>query len=87
MGATVGQALAIIPKKLLGLVLIAGVIALPIIYLITNKWLENYAFKIKINIWMFFVPLLIVMVVAAVSILAQSLKAALINPAEALRNE
>lgn len=87
MGATVGQALAIIPKKLLGLVLIAGVIALPIIYLITNKWLENYAFKIKNNIWMFFVPLLIVMVVAAVSILAQSLKAALINPAEALRNE
>jgi len=87
MGATVAQALAIIPKKLLGLVLIAGAIALPIIYLMTNKWLENYAFKIQINIWMFLMPLFIVMIVAAVSILAQSLKAALINPAEALRNE
>lgn len=87
MGATVSQALAIIPKKLLGLVLIAGAIALPIIYIITKKWLENYTFKIDINIWMFVVPLLIVMVVAAISILAQSLKAALINPAEALRNE
>ncbi len=87
MGATVTQALAIIPKRLLGLVLIAGAIALPIIYLITKKWLENYAFKIQINIWMFLTPLLIVMVVAAISILAQSLKSALVNPAEALRNE
>lgn len=87
MGATVAQALAIIPKKLLSLVLLAGAIALPIIYLITNKWLDNYAFKIDLNIWMFLVPLLIVMVVAAISILTQSLKSALINPAEALRNE
>lgn len=87
MGATVAQALSIIPKKLLGLVLLSGAIALPIIYLITKKWLDNYAFKIQLNIWMFLVPLLIVMVVAAVSILAQSLKSALINPAEALRNE
>ncbi len=87
MGATIGQALAIIPKKLLGLVLTAGAIALPIIYLIAKKWLENYAFKTQINIWMFLVPLLLVMVVAAISILAQSLKTAMINPAEALRNE
>ncbi|MFS4454720.1 ABC transporter permease [Maribacter sp. 2304DJ31-5] len=87
MGATVGQALAIIPKKLLGLVLLSGAIALPIIYIITKKWLENYAFKIQMSIWMFLVPLLIVMVVAALSIISQSLRTALINPAESLRNE
>ncbi|MRH98986.1 FtsX-like permease family protein [Kriegella sp. EG-1] len=87
MGATVIQALSIIPKKLLSLVLISGIIALPIIYIITINWLDNYAFKIELNIWMFLVPLLIVLLVAAISIISQSLKSALINPAEALRNE
>ena len=87
LGASVGQALIIIPKKLLGLVLISSVIALPIIYFITKKWLENYAFKIEIGLWMFLVPLLVVMLVATLSILAQSLKAALINPSESLRTE
>ena len=87
MGATVGQALAIIPKKLLGLVLLSGAIALPIIYFASGKWLENYAFKIDVGIWMLVFPLLIVMVVAALSILTQSLKTAMINPADTLRNE
>lgn len=87
MGATVGQTLAIIPRKLLGLVLLSGGIALPIIYFVTKKWLENYAFKIDLSIWMFLVPLLMVLVVAALSILSQSLKTAMINPAESLRNE
>jgi putative ABC transport system permease protein len=83
----VGQTLAIIPRKLLGLVLLSGGIALPIIYFVTKKWLENYAFKIDLSIWMFLVPLLMVLVVAALSILSQSLKTAMINPAESLRNE
>ncbi|WP_190810260.1 ABC transporter permease [Flagellimonas sp. S3867] len=87
LGASVGQALIIIPKKLLSLVLISSVIALPLIYFITKKWLENYAFKIDMGLWMFLVPLLVVMLVATLSILAQSLKAALINPAESLRTE
>ncbi|MGX1927960.1 ABC transporter permease [Flagellimonas sp. 2504JD4-2] len=87
LGASVGQALVIIPKKLLGLVLISSLIALPIIYFITKKWLENYAFKIEMGLWMFLVPLLIVLVIATLSILAQSLKTALINPADSLRTE
>lgn len=87
LGASVGQALLIIPKKLLSLVLISSVIALPLIYFLTKKWLENYAFKIDMGLWMFIVPLLIVLLIATLSILAQSLKAALINPAESLRTE
>ena len=87
MGATVGQALAIIPSKLLSLVLLSGAIALPIIYFVTQKWLEKYAFKIDLSIWMFVVPLIVVLLVAALSILSQSFKTAMVNPAESLRNE
>lgn len=87
MGATVVQALAIIPRKLLSLVLLSGAIALPIIYFITKNWLEKYAFKIDLSLWMFVAPLLVVLVVAALSILSQSFKTAMVNPAESLRNE
>ena len=87
MGASVPQALALIPKELLSLVLLSGMIAFPVIYFTTDKWLENYAFKVDVGIWMFLLPLFGVLVVAAMSILSQSLKIALINPADTLRNE
>lgn len=87
LGASVGQVLVIIPKKLLSLVLMSSMIALPVIYFLTKKWLENYAFKVNMGLWMFLVPLMIVILVATLSILAQSLKTALVNPAETLRSE
>lgn len=87
LGASTLQALILIPKKLLGLVLISGVIAIPIVYLLTKNWLENYAFKVNIGLWMFLLPIVLVLLVAFFSILIQSLKSALINPADSLRNE
>ena len=87
LGASVGQALTIIPKKLLSLVLFSGAISLPVIYFIAKNWLDNYAFKVAISPWMFLVPLFLVLLVALLSILAQSLKSALVNPAASLRNE
>ena len=87
LGASVGQALVIIPKNLLSLVLLSGAIAFPVIYIITQKWLESYAFKIEMGIWMFVIPLLIVMLVALLSIITQSLRAAMVNPADTLRSE
>lgn len=86
LGANLGQALFIIPAKLLGLVLISGVITLPIVYFAAKSWLDGYAFNVGINIWMFIIPVLIVVFVAVLSIAVQSLKAALVNPADALRN-
>jgi len=87
LGASTLQALILIPKKLLGLVLVSGVIAIPIVYLTTRSWLESYAFKINIGFWMFLLPLVLVLLVAFVSIFMQSLKSALINPADSLRND
>lgn len=87
LGASVGQVLAIIPQKLLGLVLWSSIIAFPLIYFLAKNWLENYAFKINIGLWMFLVPLCIILLIATLSILTQSLKTALVNPADSLRTE
>ena len=87
LGATTIQALLLIPKRLLSLILLSGLIAIPLVYFIAKIWLENYAFKTEINIWMFLLPLLLVLVVALISILGQSLKTAFVNPAVSLRND
>jgi len=87
LGASILQALLIIPKKLIGLVLISGIIAFPIIYFLLNNWLENYAFRISITPWMFLMPLVLVIIIALLSISAQSYKVAHINPSVSLKDE
>ena len=87
LGANIVQVLTLIPKDLLSLVLISGIVALPITYFLATEWLSGYAFRISMNPFMFTVPLLLVMVVAALSILPESIKVALLNPSKYLRDE
>lgn len=87
LGASTFQALVLIPQKLLGLILVSGAIAIPIVYFFVKNWLEGYAFKIDMTLWMFIVPLVVVLLVALLSILSQSLKTAWVNPADSLRND
>ncbi|WP_396591280.1 ABC transporter permease [Allomuricauda sp. R78024] len=87
LGATVLQAVILIPKELLSLVMLSGVIAIPIVYFTLKAWLQNYAFSIQIGLWMFIIPFLIVLTVATLSISLQSIKTAFINPAISLKDE
>ncbi|BFP41298.1 ABC transporter permease [Flavobacteriaceae bacterium GF1] len=87
LGANILQALWLIPKRLLSLVLISGIIALPVIYFMVKKWLENYAFKIEMNLWMFLLPIVLVLIIALLSIVIQSFRAAHINPTISLKDE
>ena len=66
---------------------ISGIIAVPITYFMASEWLSNYAFRVDINPWMFIVPLIVVIIVAALSVLPESIKVALVKPANYLRNE
>lgn len=87
LGATITQVLILIPVNLMKLILISGLIALPITYFVTGKWLEGYAYKVEVNVWMFLLPLFMVTLVAFISVFFQSLRAASVNPADSLRSE
>ncbi len=87
LGASALQVLVIIPKNLLILVLLSGLIAIPITYFMASEWLSNYAFSIVITPWMFLIPLALVVIVAALSVLPESIKVAFLNPSKYLRNE
>ena len=87
LGANVLHVLLLIPKSLVVLVFISGVIAIPITYFMASEWLSNYTFRVTINLWMFVIPLIVVVIVAALSVLPESIKVALVKPANYLRNE
>ncbi|HET6721335.1 MAG TPA: FtsX-like permease family protein, partial [Chitinophagaceae bacterium] len=87
LGATLFQISSLITKDYLKLVLLAGVVALPVAYILVNNWLKDYAFHISIGVWFFFLPVIMIVLIALVTVLYQSLKAALRNPVKNLRSE
>jgi putative ABC transport system permease protein len=68
-------------------VLIANLIAWPLAWWIMNKWLESFPYRIEINLLLFVLAGSGVVIIAFLSVGFQTLKAALINPAETLKYE
>lgn len=66
---------------------IAFVIGVPVAWFIMNRWLSGYGHRITLQWWIFVLAGLVVALVAAVSVLYQSVKTAGTNPAEALKKE
>ena len=87
LGATLFQITSLITKDYLRLVLAAGVVALPIAYILVNNWLKKYAFHVDIGVWFFILPVALIVFIALATVLFQSLRAASANPVRSLRME
>jgi putative ABC transport system permease protein len=67
------------------LILLANIIALPLVYFAIARWLENYPYKINLG-WAFFVvPLILILIIALITISLQTLKVAHRNPVDSLK--
>ena len=87
MGASASSLLLLFSKDLTKWMLIANVIACPIAYLAMNKWLQNFAYRINLGVWMFVVSTALTLFFALLTISYQSIKAATSNPVDSLRSE
>jgi len=87
LGSSVSDIVRLLSKDFLKLVVISLAIAAPIAYFGMNNWLEEYAYRIEIQWWVFVLVGLAAMGVALITISFQSVKAALANPVKSLRNE
>ena len=87
LGASVQSIVALLSQDFVKLILSSSVLALPLAYWATQRWLENYAFRVDVRWWMFLLPLLAVLVIALLTISFQTIRAALANPADSLRYE
>jgi putative ABC transport system permease protein len=68
-------------------VLISIIIASPIAWYVMHKWLQTFAYRINLNLWIFVLAGVIVFVVALLTVSFLSLRAATRNPVDALRYE
>lgn len=87
LGASVAGLASSLSKDFLKLVVVAMVIAIPIAWMLANKWLSTYANRIQLSWWMFGLAAIVVVLLAVFTISFQSIKAALSNPIKSLRSE
>ena len=77
----------LLTKEFTKWVLIANVIAWPIAYFAVNEWLENFAYRTSIELWVFLIAGILTLLVALTTVSYRSLKAAVANPVDSLRYE
>jgi putative ABC transport system permease protein len=87
LGASVNSIVALLSKDFLKLVGIAAIIAFPVAWYAMNRWLEDFAYRIQIPLWIFFVAGIIAAAVAFFTIGLQAVKAATTTPVKNLRTE
>ncbi|MGV3763260.1 ABC transporter permease [Parapedobacter sp.] len=87
LGASVSGIVTMLSKDFVKLVLVAVVIASPIAWWAMNKWLDDFAYRIDIQWWMFAVAGLAAVVIALLTVSWQAVRAAVANPVDSLRDE
>lgn len=87
LGATAGNIVYLLSKEFTLLILIAFVIAGPIAYLLMNKWLQNYTYRVEIGATVFIIAIIGSMIIAWITAGHRAIKAAVANPVKSLRTE
>ncbi len=87
LGAKVSNVSALLTKELVRWTLLSNSIAWPAAYFVMNKWLQSFAYRIDLNVWIFTLSGLAALVIALLTISYQIIKAATANPVDSLRYE
>ncbi|PKA96850.1 ABC-type lipoprotein release transport system permease subunit [Flavobacteriaceae bacterium MAR_2009_75] len=87
LGASIVQVVTFFTKEFVGLVVLAFVIASPVVYYFGNLWLESFTHHIKLSIWIFLGGGFLTVIIAITTCSFNSLNAARANPINSLREE
>ncbi len=87
LGAPVSSIVLLLTKQFARLVVVAFVVAAPLIYLAMDRWLDNFAFRTEIAWWIFPTAGLAALVIAWLTVSFQAIRAATANPVAALQVE
>lgn len=87
LGASVQHLIFLLSKEFLFLLSISLVIAIPLTWWVMNNWLQDFAYRIAIQWWVFVLAGIAAILIALTTVGFQALKAALTNPVKSLRSE
>jgi putative ABC transport system permease protein len=69
------------------LVLISNLLSLPLAYLLTQKWLETFTYRIEMPVLPYFLSLVITLLLTIITVSIQARSAVKLNPVNALKYE
>ncbi len=87
LGASTLALVRLLSHEITRLILLAIIIGWPVAYFGANQWLQNYADRVQVDPWMFIISTLVLILVVAVAIGYQTMKSALSNPVDSLKQE
>ncbi|HTY37611.1 MAG TPA: ABC transporter permease [Bacteroidota bacterium] len=87
LGASTSGIVALLTREYLILVLLANLLAWPVAYVVMNRWLQDFAYRVDIGVATFLVAGLVSALIAMLTVSYHALRAAGANPVEALRYE
>jgi putative ABC transport system permease protein len=87
LGATAFSLATLLSKDFLMLVLISNLLAFPVAWWAVNSWLQEYAYHVNLEWWIFILAAVMAVVIALLTVSYQSIKASLINPLENLKGD
>ncbi|MEO9869059.1 ABC transporter permease [Ekhidna sp.] len=87
LGASISSIVSLVSLDFLKLVGLGFLIAIPLAWMAVEEWLEDFSYHIAIQWWVFALSGIIAVIIACLTISAQSIKIALSDPAEILKDE
>ena len=87
LGASVSSIVIMFSKEFTLLISIAFIIAVPVAWYFMNGWLQNFVYRIPMNMSIFILAIVVSLVIAWITVGYRAVKAALANPVKSLRTE
>jgi len=87
LGASIGRLTNLLTKKYLILVAVSNFIAWPVAYYLSNKWLQDFAYRIDLTLIPFLIAASVAFLITIFSVVYRAIKAASINPVKSLKYE
>jgi putative ABC transport system permease protein len=87
LGASVSSITSLLTRDFLALISLSLIVASPIAWYITHRWLQDFLYRAPINIWIFLLSGGLALALGLLTIGFQAIRAATANPADSLRAE
>ncbi len=87
LGASVSSIINLLSRQFLKCILLSNIISWPIGYYAMNKWLQRFAYRVNLNVWIFIISGLAALIIALLTVSYRAIKAATANPVDSLRYE
>ncbi|TBW25899.1 ABC transporter permease [Gramella sp. KN1008] len=87
LGASTASMVKLLSSDFMKLVFIALLVAIPLAYYFMNSWLQEFAYRININIWVFVLSGMAVLGITFLTVAFQTIRSSVLNPIKSLRSE